>query len=118
HQVMLIATDSRGAVITDKINLTVLQETVPFYNINIIGSPSNGGTATVTGTGPNYAGKTINVSALAKAGFTFKWWRIQLSPGTTGTVGTGSPDYAFIMPSNDVTITAVFEGKEIPEQPA
>ncbi|WP_034327388.1 InlB B-repeat-containing protein [Alkaliphilus transvaalensis] len=73
------------------------------YQLTVTVNATSGGTA--SGTGTYEEGQIVNVSANAKSGYQFINW--QASAGTFDDID--APSTTFIMPSQNVTVTANFE---------
>jgi uncharacterized repeat protein (TIGR02543 family) len=76
------------------------------YTLNMEVSPENSGTANyLTGTGSYEAEEEVTIKAVAEAGYRFVNW--SSSAGSFN--NPNDPDTTFIMPAQDVTVTANFE---------
>jgi uncharacterized repeat protein (TIGR02543 family) len=81
------------------------EEGVP-YTLTLTASPIIGGTASdLTGTAPYYQGDVVSIQAAAASGYQFVRWTA--SAGSFSNANTAVT--SFQMPSQDVTVTAVFE---------
>lgn len=89
--------------ITEARNLTAVFEAKPLpkYTVNVTASPTVGGS--VSGGGNNIEkGTSVTVTAVANAGYTFKYWE------EAGKAVSSDASYAFTVGA-DRTLTAVFE---------
>ncbi|HAP32416.1 MAG TPA: hypothetical protein DCQ14_05110 [Firmicutes bacterium] len=82
-----------------------LTEAAPRYLLTMTSSPAAAGTATdITAGSPYAAGTTVNIRAVANAGFRFSHWT---APAGVF-VNTNAVETTFTMPAQNVTVTANF----------
>ncbi len=90
------------------VSLTANFEELPpdVYTLTLTANPEEGGT--VDGDGSYAAGTEVNVSAAANEGYTFVNWTDE-----EGTIVSFTESFTYIMPENDVSLTANFAGISI-----
>ena len=90
------------------VNLTANFEELPpdVYALTLTANPAEGGT--VDGDGSYAEGTEVNVSAAANEGYTFVSWTDE-----EGTIVSFMESFTYIMPENNVNLTANFAGISI-----
>ncbi len=99
-------------------NVNITANFLPPYNIDTICNPTDGGIfnfisgyTDFNGQHKSNEGKTVTFKPIAADGYIFN--SVTITDGVTGTTTTMTPDadgvYSFVMPGNDVTLTANFE---------
>ena len=99
-------------------NVNITANFLPPYNIDTICNPTGGGVfnfisgyTDFNGQHKSNEGKTVTFKPIAADGYIFN--SVTITDGVTGTTTTMTPDadgvYSFVMPGNNVTLTANFE---------
>lgn len=90
--------DPDGNVVSFRLKFV---DDAPTYTLELIASPEEGGV--VSGAGEYQVGESVEINALANSDFAFNCW-----VDNTGDTLSYEPSWIYIMPENDVVITACF----------